>query len=138
MAFTRGTSPEIRGTITSFTDLRVWQLGHQLVLAIYKETGEFPSSEQFGLTSQLRRAIVSFTSNIAEGFTRRTSSDRRHFYVMALGSLTEVQNQLLIARDVGFLNKDAFADLAAQTVELSKMLNGLIKKTVDKSVDRIS
>lgn len=131
MALSRGTSPELRGTITSFTDLRVWQLGHQLVLAIYKETASFPQGEQFGLTSQLRRAIVSFTSNIAEGFSRRTASDRRHFYVMALGSLTEVQNQLLIARDVGFLSKEIFSKLAAQTVELSKMQNGLIKKTVD-------
>lgn len=132
MAFTRGTSSESRGTITSFTDLRVWQLGHKLVVAIYIETGDFPTSEQFGLTSQLRRAIVSFTSNIAEGFSRHTASDRRHFYVMALGSLTEVQNQLLIARDVGFLSHETFKQLAPQTVELSKMLNGLIKKTVDR------
>jgi four helix bundle protein len=115
--------------ITSFTDLKVWQKGHQLVLLIYKETKHFPREEQFGLTLQIRRAVVSFTSNLAEGFSRNTYKDKLHFYCIALGSLTETQNQLLIAKDIGLLQKARFDKMAELTVELSKMTNGLIKKT---------
>ncbi len=81
----------------------------------------------FGLTSQIRRAAVSFTSNIAEGFRRQSQKEKRQFYAIAFGSLTEVQNQLLIARDVGYLSKKEFDALAAETVELSKMITGLMK-----------
>lgn len=115
--------------IQSFTDLRTWRGGHNLVLDIYKVTKKFPSDEQFGLTSQLRRAIVSFTSNIAEGFGRKSRKEKTQFYFVALGSLIEVQNQLLIARDVGYITKEEFNNLARQTVEISKMTNGLIKSS---------
>lgn len=101
-----------------------------LVLGVYKETQGFPSAEAFGLMSQLRRAVVSITSNIAEGFSRHSFRDKVHFWNIALGSLTEVQNQLLIARDVGYLTKKQFSSLADQTVTVSKILNGLIKVTL--------
>lgn len=94
---------------------------------MYKVTNGFPSSEQFGLTSQLRRAVVSITSNIAEGFGRRTGADKKHFYVMAQSSTTEVQNQLLIARDVGYISPKTFSLLAEDTVTLHKLMTGLIK-----------
>ena len=113
--------------ITSFTDLNAWQRGHDLVLGVYESTGSFPSSEQFGLSSQIKRAVVSITSNIAEGFSRRTLADKTHFYYMALGSCTEVQNQLLIAKDLKFLEKDLFKKLADLSIEVHKLLNGLIK-----------
>lgn len=113
--------------IASFTDLNVWGAGHQFVLVVYNESRKFPKEELFGLTSQLRRAVVSFTSNIAEGFSRSTYPDKIHFYVMAVGSLTESQNQLLIARDLAYLPKEKFDILAEETVALSKMINGLIK-----------
>lgn len=115
--------------IKSFTDLRVWKEGHKLVLMIYKVTQQFPREEIFGLTSQLRRAAVSFTSNIAEGFSRPSYKEKIQFYCRALGSLTEVQNQLLIARDINYLSRKDFEPIAAQTIELSKMINGLIKTT---------
>lgn len=118
-----------KSSITSFTQLTTWQKGHNLVLDIYRATETFPKSETFGLTSQLRRAIVSFTSNIAEGFSRSSAKDKQHLYTMSLGSMTEVQNQLLIARDLQYITKELFTELAAKTVECVKMAHGLIKKT---------
>lgn len=115
--------------IKSFTDLNVWQEVHKLVLAIYKITRKFPKEEQFGLTNQLQRAGVSFTSNIAEGFSRNSYKEKLQFYSTALGSLTEIQNQLLIARDIGYITKAEFDKIAEETVLISKMTNGLIKKS---------
>jgi four helix bundle protein len=119
--------------IKSFTDLRTWREGHKLVLAIYKITKNFPKEEMFGLTSQLRRAIISFTSNIAEGFSRQSYKEKVQFYHMALGSLTEVQNQLLVARDIGYITNEIFQKLALQSVELNKMTNGLIKSSLSRN-----
>lgn len=116
-------------TIKSFTDLKVWQNGHRLVLTIYKITQSFPKDEQFGLTNQIRRAVVSFTSNIAEGFSRNSYKEKVQFYAIALGSLTEVQNQLLIGKDLGYISKKEFATIVEETVILSRMINGLIKKS---------
>lgn len=122
--------------IQSFTDLRVWQAGHGLVLEIYKITKTFPKDEMFGLTNQIRRASVSITSNIAEGFSRRSYKEKSQFYSMALGSLTEIQNQLLIAKDIEYITQQEFKTLAEKTVDISKMLNGLIKTS--KVIDRNS
>lgn len=116
--------------IKSFTGLKVWQKGHVLVLDVYQETKSFPKDELFGLTSQIRRAVISITSNTAEGFARRSKREKSQFYSVALGSLVEVQNQLLIARDLGYLSKQTFNALAQQTVELSKMFNSLIKSVL--------
>lgn len=113
--------------IKTFTQLTAWREGHTLVISIYKVTQEFPKEELFGLTNQIRRAVVSITSNIAEGFCRFSKKEKKQFYHTALGSLGEVQNQLLIARDIGYLTKDKFDELAEQTVLISKLLNGLIK-----------
>ncbi|MBI5733396.1 MAG: four helix bundle protein [Candidatus Kerfeldbacteria bacterium] len=89
--------------IKTFTDLLAWQEGHKLVLMIYKITTDFPKTELFALVDQLRRAAVSITSNIAEGFSHQGYSEKIHFYSIAQGSVTEVQNQLLIARDIGYI-----------------------------------
>jgi len=118
--------------IKSFTDLNAWKESHKLVLMVYKTTKDFPSDERFGLSNQLRRAVVSISSNIAEGFSRRSQEDKNHFYFMAQGSNTEVQNQLLIARDVGYINKDNFKENANQTVVVNKLINGLIKSSRTK------
>ncbi len=115
--------------IESFTDLYVWQHGHELVLKVYVVTKNFPKDEQFGLTNQVRRAVISITSNIAEGFSRNSYKEKLQFYSIALGSLTEVQNQLLIAKDVGYLEADIFTDISDKAVICSKLLNGLIKTT---------
>ena len=113
--------------ITSFTQLIAWQKAHQLVLAIYKITKDFPRAEVYGLTDQMRRCAVSITSNIAEGFSRQTSKEKIQFYFTAKGSVTELQNQLLIAKDVGYLPIAGFNKIAQQTVEVHKLINGLIK-----------
>ena len=115
--------------IESFTDLIAWREGHKLVLEIYKSTKAWPKEELFGLISQIRRAVVSITSNLDEGFSRSTLKDKANFYTMALGSLTETQNQLLIARDLGYLENKLFHPLAQRTVVISKLTNGLIKKS---------
>ena len=94
---------------------------------IYKETKAFPIEEVFVLTSQLRRAAVSITSNIAEGFSRQSYKEKLQFYFVAQGSLTEVQNQILVARDIGYLGDNLFRVLAEQTVLVHKILSGLIK-----------
>ena len=120
---------EERKKIKSFTDLNAWKEAHKLVLLIYQITKTFPKDEQFGLINQIRRAVISITSNIAEGFSRNSYKEKSQFYSMSLGSLTEVQNQLLIARDLEYLSKDAFKDVASNTVTISKLLNGLIKKS---------
>ncbi len=113
--------------IKSFTDLVAWKEAHKLVLMIYEKTKDFPKEEIFGLTNQIRRAVVSVSSNIAEGFSRNSSKEKTQFYFIALGSLTEVQNQLMIAKDVGYIEKDKFNSIAEQTVVASKLINGLIK-----------
>ena len=115
--------------IKSFTDLNAWKVGHELVIEIYRITKGFPKEELFGLTNQIRRASVSITSNISEGFSRNSYKEKLRFYCIALGSMTEVQNQLIIARDIGYLTNDDFNRLADMTVIVSKLLNGLIKKS---------
>ncbi|MDD5626597.1 MAG: four helix bundle protein [Patescibacteria group bacterium] len=78
--------------IKSFTDLDAWKEGHKLVLMVYEITKKFPKEEMFGLVSQMRRCVVSITSNIAEGFSRQTYKDKICFYSRAQGSVTELQN----------------------------------------------
>jgi four helix bundle protein len=118
-----------REKVLTFTDLNAWKECHKLVVATYSATETFPVSEQFGLTNQARRAAVSITSNIAEGISRVTYKDKTHFYRIALGSLTEVQNQLLIARDVEYIEQNVFTDISEITILVSNLLNGLIKAT---------
>ncbi|MFH1854861.1 MAG: four helix bundle protein [bacterium] len=115
--------------IISFTDLEAWREGHKLVLEIYKLTATFPKEESFCLTSQIRRAAVSVTSNIAEGFSRRSYKDKIHFYFMALGSVTELQNQLLVSRDLSYISRDKFMRLSEISIKVHKLLNGLIKSS---------
>ncbi|MCL5667196.1 MAG: four helix bundle protein [Patescibacteria group bacterium] len=123
------TANKAKSKIQSFTDLDAWKEGHKLVLVIYEMTKEFPKEEMFGLAIQIIRAAVSITSNIAEGFSRQSYKDKLHFYSMALGSLTEVQNQLLISRDIKYLSSHNFLEIANQTVKVSKIINGLIKSS---------
>ncbi|NTV44153.1 MAG: four helix bundle protein [Candidatus Yonathbacteria bacterium] len=118
---------ENKETIKDFTDLRAWQEGHTQVVEIYTIVKSFPKEELFGLSSQMRRCAVSITSNIAEGFSRTSYKDKIHFYVMAQGSLTEPQNQLLIARDTSMLEKSIFDKLYAHSISVHKIISGLIK-----------
>jgi four helix bundle protein len=115
--------------IKRFRDLKAWQEGHKAVIMIYEITKEFPKSETFGLTSQIRRSAVSITSNIAEGFGRRGYREKIQFYYHSQGSLIELENQLIIARDVGYLSKQDFAMIAPQVVITHQLLQGLITKS---------
>lgn len=115
--------------IQNFTDLKTWRESHKLNIEVYKNTDDFPKSEVFGLTCQIRKSVVSVSSNIAEGFSRQTYKDKLNFYHIALGSLTELQNQLLVARDVKFLSIPRFNSLARQTILTKKLIWGLIKST---------
>jgi four helix bundle protein len=113
--------------IRSFRDLDAWKEGHRLVLEIYKMTKSFPKEEMFGLSNQLRRSAVSITSNIAEGFSRKSLKEKIQFYSMAKASNTELQNQLLIARDVGYLSEEKFKQLEEQSIRVNKLISGLIR-----------
>jgi four helix bundle protein len=116
--------------IQSFTDLIAWQEAHKLVLQVYKQTKKFPKEELFALVSQMRRAVISISSNIAEGFSRKTIKDKNNFYSMAQGSLTELQNQLLASRDIGYMDQESFCKIADQTVVVHKLINGLLKSSM--------
>lgn len=113
--------------IRSFTDLLAWKEAHRLVLTIYQITDKFPTKETYSLVDQMRRCAVSISSNIAEGFSRQGKKEKLQFYYTAKASLTELQNQLLIARDVGYISKDKFDGSAEQTIQVSRLLTGLIK-----------
>ena len=113
--------------IQSFTDLDAWGEGHKLVLMVYKTTKQFPKDELFALTSQMRRCAVSITSNVAEGFSRQSSKEKVQFYSISLGSVTELQSQLLIAKDIGYLVREQFQEIAQQSVKTHKIINGLVK-----------
>ena len=115
--------------IVDFTDLVVWQEGHNLVVAIYQVTKQFPKEETYSLIDQMRRAATSVTSNIAEGFGRHSYKDRLHFYYTAQGSLTELKNQLLIAKDVGYLDVNTYEKLSLQANSTHQLLQKFIQKT---------
>ena len=114
--------------------MEVWKRSHTFVLALYKATDALPASEQFGLTSQMRRAGVSITSNIAEGFDRSSTREFKQFLIVSRASLSEVQSQLLIARDLGFLRKEVFDALANESQQIHKMINGLIKHLLTRQL----
>ena len=116
--------------VKSFTSLHAWRKAHELSLWIYRATQTYPRYEQYGLADQLRRASVSITSNIAEGFGRRSPADKAYRYGLALGSLYEVQNQLLISRDVGFLDRTTFLEIASLTKDVSRLINRLISSMI--------
>jgi len=118
--------------IINFTDLDAWKEGHKLVINIYKTTKDFPKAEMFGLTDQMRRCVVSITSNVAEGFSRYSYKEKLQFFRISAGSTTELQNQLIIARDVGFLEESLFNSLYQQSIKVLKIINGLIRSSKTK------
>lgn len=115
--------------IREFTDLMAWQEGHKLVLLIYGILKSFPKEEMYGLVSQMKRASVSVTSNIAEGFGRQTYKDKLHFYFISQGSLVELMNQIFISRDLNFITKEKFNEINDQLRTTHRLLQGLIVKS---------
>lgn len=124
----QNTKPKIR----SFTDLIVWQEAHRLAVLIYRITKSFPKEETYSLVDQMKRCSVSISSNIAEGFSRKGKKEKLQFYFTAKGSVTELQNQLLLAKDVGYLDKNIFSKTAEKTITVHKLLNGLIRSSESK------
>jgi len=111
-----------------FKNLLVWRQAHELTLDIYRITRSFPEDERFGLTSQLRRAVISIESNIAEGNARNTIKDFIQFLYIARGSLAETESQLLIAKDIGYISSAEFDNIDSLRRSVTKLLNLLIKK----------
>src|SRR5712691_13134491 len=108
-----------------FTDLKVWQRSHALVLHVYRLTKSFPSDERYGLTSQLRRAVLSVPTNIAEGSKRHTNPEYARFLNIAEGSLAETEYLLMVSRDLGYLPATLTKPLLTEADELAKMLHAL-------------
>jgi len=113
--------------IKNFKDLKIWQKSMELAKAVYQVTGAFPAKETYGIISQMRRSAVSVPSNIAEGFMRRYNKEYKQFLHIALGSLAELETQILLSEELGFLKKDINKDILADITELNKMVAGLIK-----------
>jgi four helix bundle protein len=110
----------------NYKDLTVWQKSFQLTLLIYKITKTFPKDERFELVSQMHRAAVSIPSNIAEGYSRKTTKEFIRFILISYGSINELETQLLIAKELNFIQEDVFLDCQLLLEEVSKMLNALV------------
>ena len=114
--------------MTTFRNLNVYIKSKELVKQIYSLLKKFPREEQYALSDQLRRAVISIPSNIAEGSGRNSQKDQAHFYNIAYGSLMEVLSQLDIACDLGYISQEEFNQLESLINEEAKMLSGLIAK----------
>ncbi|MBK5195653.1 MAG: four helix bundle protein [Proteiniphilum sp.] len=115
----------------SFQSLIVWQKGHQLVLDIYRITKNFPDDEKFGIVSQLRRAAISITANIAEGYRKFGKRDKLRFFNISQGSLSETENYLILSRDLHYISENDYRQFESQFTELEKLLNSYCSKISD-------
>ncbi len=116
-----------RGRTRHFRDLIAWQKAMLLTKAIYAETDQFPKSELYGLTSQMRRSAISVPSNIAEGHGRLTDRGLNVFLAQARGSVFELETQVQLAADIGYMNAANATKLVSSCNEVARILNGLIK-----------
>ena len=115
----------------SFEKLSVWQHSRELTKEIYIVTSSFPGDEKYGLVSQMRRAMISVSSNIAEGSSRKSDKDQARFYTMAYSSLVELLNQLILSFDMDFINEEKYFELRKKIELISNQLNGLRKSAVN-------
>ncbi len=111
-----------------FRKLKVWERSHRLAIDIYCATSRFPRQELFGLVSQMRRATISIPSNLAQGCGRRIDAELARFSDIALGSASELEYQLLLAKDLGYLDVGVLGILGKEVVEVKRMLGGLIRE----------
>jgi four helix bundle protein len=114
-------------TVKSYRDLETWQQAMALVLEVYRVTKLFPKEELFGLTSQVRRAVVSIPSNIAEGQGRTSTKEFLQHLSIAYGSLCETETQILIAKDLNYLAQQDYESLSTLTARVGRLINGLSK-----------
>ena len=116
------------GTVKDFHELKVWQKAHALTLSVYRVTAAFPREELYGLTSQLRRASASIAANLAEGCGRSGDAEFARFCSMAMGSASELEYHLLLAKDLKLIKPADYEELAPRATELKRMLTALIQK----------
>jgi four helix bundle protein len=114
-------------TFKSYRDLEVWQRSMKLAKRIYQVTQKFPSDERFGLTNQLRRASVSVPSNLAEGHARFGPGEFSRFISIAMGSVAEIETQILLSTDLGYLTSELSREILEDSETIGKMLRGLAK-----------
>ncbi len=117
-----------------FRKLKIWERAHRLVIEICKITKNFPKDEIYGMTSQIRRSSSSIPTNIAEGCGRDSDSELKRFLVVAMGSASEFEYQLILARDLQYLSDSRYQSLQSELVEIRKMLNSFIQKLKISSI----
>jgi four helix bundle protein len=113
--------------LKNYKELKVWQKAYQLCLKIYRATRKFPKEERFGLISQIRRAVVSVVSNIAEGYGRRTTAEYIRSLYIAYGSNCELETQILLSGDLGYIERARLKGIIEKIQEVERMLKALIK-----------
>jgi four helix bundle protein len=114
--------------VKDFRELKVWRKAHELTLAVYQITASFPREELYGLTAQLRRASSSIAANLAEGCGRNGDAELARFCSMAMGSASELEYHLLLARDLKFIRPQDYDALDQRATELKRMLTALLQK----------
>ena len=117
--------------IFSFEKLKVWQKSRELAIVIYKTTNNFPAEEKFGLTSPMRRCVISIGSNIAEGSGRQSLKDKARFTEIAYSSALELLNQCILSQDLEFLSKQDYEKIRIDLSEILAMLDGLYKSQIN-------
>lgn len=117
----------------NFRNLRVWEKSHLLTLSIYEFTSSFPKEELYGLTSQMRRSSSSVPSNIAEGCGRNSQPQFARFLNFAFGSASELEYQIILSKDLGFIDEDGFNKLLERVIEIKRMLTSLIQQVQSDS-----
>jgi len=121
--------------LKNYKELNVWQKSYELCLKIYKITAKFPNEERYGLTSQIRRSAVSIPSNIAEGYGRKTTLDYIRMLYISYGSVCELETQILLAGDLGFIEKGELGAAKKDIAEVERMLKALIKSLENKHLN---
>jgi four helix bundle protein len=114
--------------VQDFRKLSVWRKAHASTLLVYHVSRKFPAAARYGLQAQLRRSAISIGANIAEGCGRYSGAEKAHCFQLAVGSASEVQNYLLLSRDLGFLEEAVFERLSEDVVAVKRMLGGLLRK----------
>lgn len=115
--------------ISHYRDLNVWKKGIGIVKTIYANTKKFPSEEKYGLITQMQRSAISIPSNIAEGFRRKHNKEHKQFFYIALGSCAELETQVIIAKELGYIDESINNSCLEELDILGRMLTNFIQKT---------
>jgi len=121
--------------LKNYKELNVWQKSYKLCLHTYKITKHFPKDEMYGLTSQIRRSAVSIPSNIAEGYGRKTTLEYVRFLYIAYGSVCELETQMMISGDLGYVEKESLKELREEIGDVESMLKAMIKSLENKHLN---